>query len=318
VKRETRFESGENDCRDPAARLHPPARLVTMTAVLRTASRAALDQIMRHRFRIAMDDPEALHQVRVGFRHLDAAIRFFVASISKSECVSLARELKWFGRKLSRAREIDVFLEDVISRAPRGKRGGPDIAALELLCRREQEHEYAHVRRVLASGRFQDFASAIEGGLIEGRALLPGPHDSSDQAAARLMDMKRTLRKGRHIDTLRRDDLHKLRLRVKRLRYAIGFVAPLLNRKNTKPARHMSELLRRLQNELGATTDQKAHKDFFEELRECGSSRFAAGDDEIDWRDVKHLLFRGHRKAKATSLKRAKKIYREFEEIALS
>jgi CHAD domain-containing protein len=318
VKRETRLEAADNDCRDPAARLHPTARPATMIAALQAASRAALDQIIWNRPRIAVDDPEALHQIRVGFRHLDAAIRFFAANIPKHERALLARELKWLGRRLSRAREIDVFLEEVISRLPCGRRAEPDIAAVERLCRREQKREYARVRRVLASGRFQDFASAIESSLIDGKDLLSHPHASSDQAASGLMEMKRRLRKGRHVDVLRRDDLHKLRLRVKRMRYATGFVVPLLDRRNTKPARRMSELLKRLQNELGAITDQKAHKDFFKELRECGSSRSAADGGEIDWRGVERFLFAGRRKAKAVSLKRAKKIYRKLEEIELS
>lgn len=317
MKREMRRECADHDG-VPTARSHPGARPATMVAVLQAASRAALDQIMRHRSRVAVDDPEALHRVRVGFRHLDAVIRFFAANIPKSERASLARELKWFGRRLSRAREIDVFLEDVIAGVPGRKRIGPDIAALERLCRREQEREYARIRAVLASGRLQDFAATIERRLIEGKTLISRPDAASCQAVAGVMDMMRKLRQGRHVDVLSRDDLHKFRLRVKRMRYAIGFVAPLLNGENGKHARHMSELLRLLQNELGAITDRKAHKDFFKELRKSGSSRSAAGDGRIDWRDVRRVLFAGRRKANAASLKRAKKIYRKFEEIELS
>lgn len=318
MKRATRLESGGHERRIAAARSHSSTRPATMIAALRVASRAALDQIIRHRTRIAVADPEALHQVRVGFRHLDAAIRFFAAGIPKSERASLARELKWFGRRLSRAREIDVFLEDVISGLPRDKRTGPDIDALERLCRQEQKREYARIRAVLASSRLQDFIAASEECLIDGKNLLFRSQVHSCQAVAGLMKMKRKLRKGRRVDALRHHDLHKVRLRVKRMRYAIGFVAPLLDRRNSKLARRMSELLRRLQNELGAVTDQKAHRDFFRKLRACSSSRFAGGDSKIDWRNVGRALFAGRRKANEASLKHAKRTYREFEEIELS
>ncbi|MBN9598278.1 MAG: CHAD domain-containing protein [Afipia sp.] len=317
MKRATRLESGGHERRIAAARSHPTALPATMIAALRVASRAALDQIIRHRARIAVADPEALHQVRVGFRHLDAAIRFFAAGIPKSDRASLARELKWFGRRLSRAREIDVFLEDVIS-GPRDKRTGPDIDTLERLCRQEQKREYARIRAVLASSRLQDFIAASEECLIDGKNLLFRSQAYSCQAVAGLMKMKRKLQKGRRVDALRHHDLHKFRLRVKRMRYAIGFVAPLLDRRNSKLARRMSELLRGLQNELGAVTDQKAHRDFFRKLRACSSSRFAGGDGKIDWRNVRRALFASRRKANEASLKRAKKIYREFEEIELS
>lgn len=315
MRRELRLDSRGDSDRNPAARLSLVAQPVSMVAALQAASRAALDQVTHNRPLIATDKPEALHQVRVGLRHLDAAIRFFSAHIPRSRRALLARELKWFGRKLSRAREIDVFLAEVIARIPPEKNLGSDIAAVELLCRREREREYARVRKVLASRRFHAFILTVEKELVEEESLLSSSASNSCQAAAAagLMRMKRKLGEGRDIDALGRDRLHKFRLRSKRMRYAIEFVAPLFDRRTAKLARRMSDLLRRLQNELGTVTDRTAHAQLVETLQKSKSS----GADKIAWKKIKRLLFARCREEKAASLKRAQKAYRKFAKIEL-
>ncbi len=313
MRREPRLELEDDADRRPAVRLPLAARRVS---TLQAVSGAALNQIIHNRLRIATSDPEALHQIRVGLRHLDAVVRFFSTNIPERKRIFLARELKRFGRKLSRAREIDVFLDEVISRAPHSSRLGPDIVAIERLCRREQKREYAYVRRVLASRRFEAFLSTVRSCLVDEKNRLSSLRADSHRAViARLADMKRKLREGRHVDVLNRNRLHRFRLRVKRMRYAVDFVAPLFDSRDARAARHMSGRLRCLQNELGAVTDRRAHAGLFKELRKCGSSGSGAG--EIDWKRVKRFLFAGRRKAKAASLMRARAIYRKFAKVEL-
>lgn len=266
--------------------------------------------------RLSSKNPEALHQVRVGLRYLDTAIRFFSDNLPKEKRAVIAEELKGFSQALSRAREVDVFLNEVICRLSRHDRLKPDIAMIERLCRFQQKREYNRVRKTLASRRFLKLLSVVQNAMAGGKDLLRQETGDPRRAATkRLKKAKTTLRDGRHLDDLGRHRLHHFRLRIKRMRYAIGFVEPLFEDNDAPVLQRAGKLLKRMQDELGTVTDRHAHGDLLKALRHSAVRPNGVG--RIDWGKAKRVLFDTQHKTEEAAFKRAGKTYRKFAKIEL-
>jgi triphosphatase len=186
-------------------------------------------------------DPEGVHQVRVGVRRLRAAASAFRKVLPKSRYVRLGRDLHWLQRELGSAREWDVFIESGSASSNRTT----DPKGLAALAEKERARAHERCRAALGSRRcanlLLDLASlaiaADAGRLVSDRTT--GEPAVSDLpivgfAAATLRKRHRQVRRlGKTLDSLDAAELHKLRIRVKRLRYATEFFADLWPRRRT-------------------------------------------------------------------------------------
>lgn len=213
----------------------------------------------------AARDPEGVHQLRVGIRRLRAAFSAFRDVLPAGPAARLGRDLRWLQGALGVAREWDVFIGDVLTpvrAAPAAHRGlKPLLAASQ----RERSAAYAACRAALASRRCQtllrDLARATapnDGGVVPPAARRRAPPEGSGQPVATLAATalrkrhKQVHKLGRKLGKLRAEELHALRIRVKRLRYAIEFFADLWPGKATK--RYVA-VLKRLQDITGQAED---------------------------------------------------------------
>jgi CHAD domain-containing protein len=197
-------------------------------------------------------DPEYLHQLRVGLRRLRSALRAFAPILERTRPVK--RALRRLSPALGVARDWDVMVKNApaygvpaqLVHAARARRNAARLAALKLL-------DSAHFRRLL-------FRSL--------RWLESKPWVATDMTLAAFAPGR--LEK-LHASVLRRPELasaasrHRLRVRIKRLRYAAEFFAPAFPAQAVgaylRPLRVLQELLgelndiavaRRLLRELGA------------------------------------------------------------------
>lgn len=199
-------------------------------------------------------DPEALHQLRVTARRVDATLGLFRHQLP----VALARArrtAKTVLRTLGAARDLDVQLA-AIARYCLALPEPERAAAEPLRARLESERARARARmiRVLDSEPTRRWLDALSSASA---ASLPAADGFADRAMLvmpeRVRRRFRKLRKSvrRLHTTSPMEDYHLVRRRAKQLRYAIESGLGLFG----KPAEETLKALRRLQDELGVHQD---------------------------------------------------------------
>lgn len=209
------------------------------------------------------EDPEGVHQMRVGLRRLRSALVLFKDVLPETERRRFRDELRWLGGTLGPARDLDVLREGLLEPARRER---PDDAGLKRLAEDARElraEAQAELREALASrraarlllelGRFRARAGWREQALSERSAQLFAP---ARDAAAELLDRRhrKALRAGRRVESLSRSELHRLRIETKKLRYAAELLRSLYPER-TKRARKLIARSRDVQEALGAVND---------------------------------------------------------------
>ena len=220
---------------------------------------AALEQIAANTSGVARgEDPEYLHQVRVGVRRLTSAARAFRPLLRRKRAEAVLRQLRSMMRVLGAARDWDVFRE-TLQHAQASK---------ELAARARYKSTRARraARRLVASSAFQS---------VQLRAMrwLHGVPWRSDHARAEpLMGFARRsldrldakLRKrAKHIDWRDADRRHAVRIAVKRLRYACDFFSAIFPHQAVVP---FLARLAALQDTLGELNDVSVARLLLQEL----------------------------------------------------
>jgi CHAD domain-containing protein len=157
-------------------------------------------------------DPEALHKQRVATRRLRSLLRSAGARSTDPERAAHVRgELRWLGTALGQVRDRDVLIAYLLDELTDMEEAAAFDGVLELLDGERQEAR-RELLDVLDSGRYRSLLDELESPL----AL---PDDELRSAAIR---EHRRLRKS--VDRLDEapsdEELHKVRIRVKRARYA--------------------------------------------------------------------------------------------------
>ncbi|MEO8346341.1 MAG: CYTH and CHAD domain-containing protein [Betaproteobacteria bacterium] len=234
---------------------------------------------------LAEDDPEWIHQLRIGVRRLRACLALASRTMAPARVEPLRVELRWLAQVLGQARDWDVFtLETLpaftaaVARSSNAAALKPALRALAVQSetRRAEARTAAHV--ALESGRFLRLVLAAAALAQSPAAGSPNPTG----LAALARDVARPLLKRRHRALLALgSDLahaapetrHAARLAAKKLRYATEFFAPLFEKKR---ARSYRRALAVLQEELGAWNDAAVAVQLAGELAGAASPAAAA------------------------------------------
>jgi CHAD domain-containing protein len=210
------------------------------------------------------DDPEWIHQMRIGVRRMRACLSLARRTIEPSRIEPLRVELRWLAQALGPARDLDVFVTSTLPqfREAVARGSGASLAtplarlAARTTTRRKEARE--HARAAVTSARFVRLVLA-SAALAASPDLAEGSQDEKLSHTAR--DVARPLLKRRHQALMSLgSDLahaapearHATRLAAKKLRYAAEFFASLYPRKKTRAYR---KALAALQEELGAWND---------------------------------------------------------------
>jgi CHAD domain-containing protein len=239
------------DLAEPELGAHPAA-----AEVIRAGLIAAAGRFVDHLAAVALDeDSEGVHQARVGLRRLRSDMRTFGELLDQDQLEPLREELGRVSHELGAVRDLDVLLAKL--RADRqqldpGDRPGADELLAGLAGQRTEA--YGRLREAMRSPRYATPLQAVAKFAVEPPFGSPDAQlDAADIVPALVRRPLRRLR--REVDQLRGapDDaeLHRLRILVKRLRYATDVAAPLAG----KPARHAVRALRELQDVLGDHND---------------------------------------------------------------
>jgi triphosphatase len=198
------------------------------------------------------DDAEALHQVRVALRRLRSALSLFRPTVRGSDYQGLRDELRWFAAQFGEARNLDALIARLAGV------GEPGNDLREPL-RTERAKAYARLQRTLRSKRTRELmlrlALWIETGAWRFRGR--GAQDVKALATQQLeKGWRRICRRGGDLARLDAEARHRLRIDVKKLRYAAEFLAPLHARKPISSRRdRFIAALKALQERLGELND---------------------------------------------------------------
>lgn len=208
----------------PAARAAPAAwpADAALPRVFSASLQAALAQALANAAEIAdgAGSPEQLHQLRVGLRRLRAALRLFAPWCGEPER-ALQLEAAWrepFGL-LGAARDADVLAQTL---AP--VRTEPDAPPFTEPPRPAAIDEPGIVR----GPAFNTLALQTLALAMQPPASQPEPSSTAEAARAVLVPLWRAVR--RDIESFPQagpSQRHRLRKRLKRLRYGLEFLAPL-------------------------------------------------------------------------------------------
>jgi len=215
-------------------------------------------------------DPEGVHQMRVGARRLRSALRLFHPWLPAHTTQALSDELRWLGSELGAARDLDVFSGDLLGPLARERPDDKGLAALLEAAEAARAEAYAAARAALASRRYALLVLRL-GRFVESppsrrgaRAALRAPA----RPAVRRLLRRRAARMqalGDRLEQLSPRELHRLRIRTKRLRYAIELVGALFGEKDgARAARRLAEL----QDVLGHLNDLAGAESLLTQLRE--------------------------------------------------
>lgn len=195
----------------------------------------------------ASGDPEGVHQMRIAIRRARAALLLFKPLLEPHALAQFTDALRRLGRVFGEARDWDVFCTEMLADAAAA---GVAQSWLDLLCTpAEALRADAHIR----------VAAELDAPLLTATVLgLQAWHATGDEALADLApDLlgkldKKMRRRGHHIAKLDHEGLHRLRKALKKLRYSIELLAPLLDERATKRYLHRCKALLK---HLGALND---------------------------------------------------------------
>jgi len=186
--------------------------------------------------------PNGIHQTRVALRRLRAAFGLFRGAVDGPEVRALAAEAKWLARECAPARDLQVFLTETVSDVPPlVRRIGKRLADVHL----------QHARAALSGARFAVFEHGLEA-----FAAASGKDDARLDVFGRAVlnaRFAKAIRRGRKIEQFDAERLHRLRIAIKKLRYAAVYFAPAFAPGKAKP---YIEATVRLQGALGALNDR--------------------------------------------------------------
>ncbi len=189
-------------------------------------------------------EPEAVHQLRVALRRLHTAFYCLRRQIDAPSLRALDAEAKRFARTLGPARNWDVFTDSTLANLEKANLPDIEFSTLRNASAPLRDQSYQAVLESIADGRTNRFLLSL-GLAIEQRSwrndVASGDlrilTEALTKFASRVLARveRKALKRGQHFRRMTPDARHKLRLTLKKLRYATEFFLPLYsNQVSTK------------------------------------------------------------------------------------
>jgi len=213
---------------------------------VRYAIATAVDRIMRHDPGVRIgDDPEDVHQARVGTRRLRSDLRTFAPLLDEDWLSPLREELGWLASALGAVRDADVLQERLRRQA--AMLPEPDTAGLAPLFRRlakERDESRAALLDALHSARYIGLLERLVAGATKPPCRRSAEASAVDVVPGLVSNPWRELRKAVKAlpDDPPPEDLHQIRILAKRARYAAEAAAPLVGKKASRFAAALADL----------------------------------------------------------------------------
>lgn len=206
---------------------------------------------------IESGNPEYLHQMRVGIRRLRSVLSLFREPLGQSALLHAAM-LRAVSADLAPARDWDVLVTETLPMVNAAATQRTATTTFATVCARCRTAARRKAKLSIQTTSYNISMLRLGGWL----ATLPPIGGSAWREPARTYAARvlatrhaRVLKRGRHLEHCTDDELHQLRIAVKKLRYAVEFFAGLFQIKAMTVQRAR---LVRLQDILGSINDAAA------------------------------------------------------------
>lgn len=215
---------------------------------------------------IARAHEEGVHQMRVAVRRLRSCLALYQRFLPSEQWTHLNGELKWLIGELGPARDWDVFVADILAPVIQQLDDEDRLVALRDEVERHRDEAYKRAQAAVTDQRYVGLVLLL-GSWAEGRgwrhALSSEQgaclQDSVSVVAHRLLDEIHggLLHAGEDFEHLDPDGRHKVRIHLKKLRYASEFFSSLYAKRRAEP---YIEAMKTLQDDLGTNNDVEVAK----------------------------------------------------------
>lgn len=258
-----------------------PAGQVVL-AYLRTHSGTlmSLDPLVR------LNEPDAVHQMRVASRRLRSTLRSFQGILHQDATSGLAADLKWLGGVLGDARDGEVLaghLRTGLRRAPVELRIGPVEARIQGHFASVSAAARTELLAALDSDRYFSLLDDLDRLLAEppftAEAARPGAGVLPAAARRALRQADRRMRRSWNAAPGQQRDeaLHRARKSVRRARYAAEAAAPAAGRKAARFAKRMKQVQSVLGEHQDAVIARAVARDLGIAAHQAGEIAFSYG-----------------------------------------
>jgi CHAD domain-containing protein len=299
IVRSYRPPAGVPHARAVMARRVRLTRGMTVEEAFRATVLECLAQVAGNAPAIRARDPKGVHQIRVGLRRLQMALKSFGDYGDNPRLKALGRRGRAIADAFGPARDLDVFAEEMFAPVMRKYADHESFAALAQALRHARGEAWDDALSEVLNPDFSAFLNDIAA------VAESVPHDgtriakASDKALAAHWDKAKT--RGKKVGRTFDERAHRLRIALKKLRYTAEFFAPLYPEKKT--ARYI-KTLKTLLDKFGAVNDVHGIEKALARLGGGVELRYAAGivagwhgarekklaKDALDsWRDFKKL-----------------------------
>lgn len=203
----------------------------------------------------ALGLPDGIHQTRVAFRRLRAALNLFQNVLRAESIDAFDQELRHFGAVFGEARDLDVFITNTLVKAAAEL---PDANWIDLIrhCAiRKRNKHHRQIVTLIESRRFNSLIISLMG-WAEKQPAMSQTATTLFAAVPSLMstvDDKVATRSRKLTDE---KSMHAMRKSIKNLRYAAEFISALYPAKDVKtflaPCKKMQEVFGEI-NDLATT-----------------------------------------------------------------
>ncbi|SKA32043.1 CHAD domain-containing protein [Enhydrobacter aerosaccus] len=193
-----------------------------------------------------------IHQTRVALRRLRAALTLFrdavPGPVQQRLVRSMAAEARWLAGECGPSRDLYVFMTESLQEPP---------LLVKRIANRLARSHLDRAREALAGARFAAFEEQLA-------AFIEAPSSTTgrlDEFAREMLEKRhgKVERRGRKLASLDTEQLHRLRIAIKKLRYASGFLRAAFPTPDfdSRAMNAYIDATARLQNALGALNDRE-------------------------------------------------------------
>jgi CHAD domain-containing protein len=189
--------------------------------------------------------------------------------LPKARTEQIKSELKWLTNELAPARELDVFVREKIDPATGNSITKRGARAIKRQFASKRRQAFARARAAINSSRYRllliDVLEWLE---TETTSRVGAPQKSIEDFAGDVLHrrLKKICKDGKHLDRLSPGERHKLRIKAKKIRYALEFFDSLFpGKRDQKEVARLSGKLKAIQSALGSLNDLAAHREMTEE-----------------------------------------------------
>lgn len=272
IVRSYRTSHGYANARPVTARKVRLTKRMSVEEAFRVTVLECLAQVSGNAPAIHAHDPRGIHQIRVGLRRLQMALKSFGEYADTPGLKTLGKRGRSLANAFGPARDLDVFADELLPRLDARFVEHESFIALRLALRHARGEAWDDALAEILSPAFGAFLNDVA---AVAETL---PHDEtrigkfSGPALDALYSQVR--RRGKRAHRVYDSRTHKLRIALKKLRYAAEFFAPLYPKKRTA---NYIQTMKLLLDELGRANDAHGVVELVRRLGDAPELNFAKG-----------------------------------------